>query len=166
MALSLKKVKRAPVIAKDDFATTTKSTKRSLSKNSDSLIKETEIKKDGSDPEILPERAQLSIGTRPWSEVVVREKDQNRVPTIKQKVADKIVTHKTTDENVTHETTDEIVTHKTTDEIVRHKTTDEIVTNAPVDLTFFEQRQSINRKYSSSSTLRAWCEVLRIGVSS
>ena len=75
-----KKVKRAPVIAKDDFATTTKSTKRSLSKNSDSLIKETEIKKDGSDPEILPERAQLSIGTPPWSEVVVREKDQNRVP--------------------------------------------------------------------------------------
>lgn len=139
MALSLKKVKRAPVIAKDDFATTPKSTKTSLSKNSDSLIKEKEIKKDGSDPEILPERAQLSIGTRPWSEVVVREKDQNRVPNIKQKVADKIVTH---------------------------KTTDEIVTNTPIDVTFFEQRQSINRKYSSPSTLRAWCEVLRIGVSS
>ena len=139
MALSLKKVKRAPVIAKDDFATTPKSTKTISSKSLDSLLKEKEIKKDGSDPEVLPERAQSPIGTRPWSEVVVREKDQNRVPNVKQKVADKIVTH---------------------------KTTDEIVTNTPIDLTFFEERQSINRKYSSSSTLRAWCEVLRVGVSS
>ena len=133
------KVKRAPVIAKDDFATTPKSTKTISSKSLDSLLKEKEIKKDGSDPEVLPERAQSPIGTRPWSEVVVREKDQNRVPNVKQKVADKIVTH---------------------------KTTDEIVTNTPIDLTFFEERQSINRKYSSSSTLRAWCEVLRVGVSS
>ena len=56
MALSLKKVKRAPVIAKDDFATTPKSTKTISSKSLDSLLKEKEIKKDGSDPEVLPER--------------------------------------------------------------------------------------------------------------
>ena len=136
MALSLKKVKRAPVVAKVDSLSAPKVERR------DSNHFSPEKKEVTS--EVLQEKPVKM--KRPWSEVVVLEKAPVDLNVMPEGVVDKKVV-------------DNPVDNKVVDNPVDNK-----VVENPVDSSFFEQRQSISGQYSSPGTLRAWCEVLRIGI--